>query len=129
VLQQRIDGVWKPVGGPALKAKVKLLTPGSFRISAGRLAGPVLKVPVAPIVTARVDAAATVSGTVAPLAPGTTVELQQDTERGWWTQVVSQTGPEGAFSFNPGVTPGTYRVRVAPTAGFAQGLSAQIELP
>jgi stage II sporulation protein D len=128
MLQQRVDGVWTPVGGPALKAKVKLLAPGSFRIVAGKLAGPVLKVPVAPVVTARADAALTVSGTVKPLAPGTTVELQQDTERGWWTQVVAHTGPAGEFSFNPEVPPGTYRVRVPPTAGFAQGLSAQIEL-
>jgi stage II sporulation protein D len=128
VLQQRIGGVWTPVGGPALKAKVKLLEPGAFRIAAGKLAGPVLKVPVAPIVTARADGALTVTGTVKPLAPGTTVELQQLTGQGWWTQVVSHTGVAGEFTFNPEVPAGTYRVRVAPTAGFAQGLSGQIDL-
>jgi SpoIID/LytB domain protein len=127
VLQQRVSGVWTKVAGPSLKAKVKLVAPASFRIAAGKLAGSVLKVPVAPLVTARAEAGV-VAGRVAPVAPGTTVELQQDSERGWWTQVVTTTGPAGEFTFDPAVEPGTYRVRVAPAQGFAEGLSGQIEL-
>jgi SpoIID/LytB domain protein len=127
-LQQRAAGVWKPIGGPGLKARVKPLAPTSVRIVAGKLAGPILKVPVAPLVSARA-AGGTVAGRVAPHPPGTRVELQQDTERGWWTQVVTSTGPAGEFAFNPAVEPGTYRVRVAPLGGFAQGLSGQIVLP
>ena len=53
LLQQRVDGIWTKVAGPALKAKVKLLAPASFRIAAGKLAGSVLKVPVSPALTAR----------------------------------------------------------------------------
>ena len=127
-LQQRVAGVWKPIGGPGLKARVKPVAPTRVRIVAGKLTGAVLKIPVAPLVTARV-ATGTVAGTVAPLPPGTTVELQQDTDQGWWTQVVSHTGPAGEFSFNPEVPPGTYRVRVPRAAGFAEGLSGQIVLP
>ena len=58
VLSQRIDGVWTQVAGPGatLAFKVKLLAPASFRISAGKLVSAVLKVPVAPVVTARADA-------------------------------------------------------------------------
>ena len=125
VVSQRIDGVWQPL--PGLSAKVKLLTPTSFRISAGKVAGPVLKIPVAPLVTARVEPQ-TVRGTVKPLDPGTTVELQLDSERGWSTLVQTSTGPEGEYAM-AATTPGTYRVRVAPSQGFAEGLSAQIVLP
>ena len=125
-LQQRVDGAWKQIAGPALKAKVKLLQPASFRITAGKLAGSVLKVPVAPRVTARAAAQA-VSGTVVPLDPGATVELQQDSERGWFTTVQTTTGAEGDYVLTA-TEPGTYRVRVAPAQGFAEGLSGEIEL-
>ncbi len=126
VLQQRVGGTWTKITAPALKAKVKLLAPASFRIAAGRLAGSVLRVPVAPRVTAR-SASLDVSGTVTPLDPGTTVELQQNSERGWFTTVQTSTGAEGDFTL-PAPEPGTYRVRVAPAQGFAEGLSRQIEL-
>jgi stage II sporulation protein D len=125
-LQQRVGGVWTPVGGPGLKASVKLLAPASFRVAAGTLVSSVLKVPVAPRVTAR-KAAQTVSGTVTPLDPGTTVELQQDSERGWFTTVQTTTGAEGEYVLDA-PEPGSYRVRVAPAQGFAEGLSGRIEL-
>ena len=126
LVQQRVDGVWTKVAGPALKAKVKLLAPASFRIAAGRLAGSVLKVPVAPAVTARV-APLSVSGIVTPLDPGATVELQQDSERGWFTLAQTTTGAEGDYVLNA-PEPGSYRVRVAPAQGFAEGISARIEI-
>ena len=126
VLQQRIDGAWKQVPAPALKAKVKLLAPASFRVAAGTLAVSVLKVPVAPRVTAR-GAALGITGTVTPLDPGTKVELQQDSEGGWLTTAQATTGAEGEYALAAPVS-GTYRVRVAPAQGFAEGLSGQIEL-
>ena len=126
VLQQRIDGTWKHLSAPALKASVKLLAPASFRIAAGKLVGSVLKVPVAPRVTARA-AALGVTGTVSPLDPGTKVELQRDSERGWFTTAEASTGAEGEYAL-AGPEPGTYRVRVAPAEGFAEGLSGEIEL-
>jgi stage II sporulation protein D len=126
-LQQRVAGAWRPIGGPGLRASLKPLAPTSVRIAAGALAGPVLALPVAPLVSARLRAGV-VAGTVVPLPPGTKVELQQDSERGWWTQVVGHTGTEGTFSFDPEVPPGVYRVRVAPTAGFAEGLSAPLQV-
>jgi SpoIID/LytB domain protein len=129
VLSQRIDGVWTQVAGPgaALAFKVKLLAPASFRISAGKLVSAVLKVPVAPVVTARADATSTVSGAVKPLGPGTTVELQVDNGSGWSTTAQTTTGPTGEYTIAP-PEPGLYRVRVAPAQGFAEGLSGQIEL-
>jgi stage II sporulation protein D len=125
-LQQRVDGAWKPVGGPGLKARVRPLAPTSVRIVAGKLTGPVLKVPVAPFVTVQAgDRVA--SGKVTPAAPGTTVELQLDREGGWLTLIEAATGAEGEFSVEL-PEPGVYRARVAPAGGFAEGISAPIEL-
>jgi stage II sporulation protein D len=126
-LQQLVDGRWTPIGGPGLKARLRPLVPARVRIAAGKLVGPVLKVPVAPLVSVRAQAGA-VTGTVAPRAPGTAVQLQQDSEQGWLTLARTTTGPEGAYSFVP-PEPGRYRVRVPPAAGFAEGLSATVELP
>jgi stage II sporulation protein D len=129
VLSERVEGVWKPVGKPgtAFTVRRKVRAPATFRLSAGKVTGPVLKVPVAPVVTAKL-VAGTVRGVVRPSTPGTTVELQLDSERGWWTMVQTTTGAAGEYSFNPSTKPGTYRVRVAPASGLAQGLSAPIEL-
>lgn len=126
VLSQRIGGVWQQL--PGLSAKVKLLAPATFRISVGKLPGPVLRIPVAPLVTARVESRTTVRGIVKPLNPGRNVELQLDGERGWWTMARTTTGPAGEYAL-PATGSGTYRVRVAPSQGFAAGLSAQIVLP
>src|SRR5829696_9978237 len=125
-LQQRVEGTWKQVTGPALKVKVKLLEPASFRIAAGKLIGSVLKVPVAPRVTVR-PVGQSATGVVTPLAPGSTVELQQESERGWFTTSRTTTGAEGDYTLTAAQA-GGYRVRVAPAQGFAEGLSARIEL-
>ena len=125
VLSQRIDGVWQQL--PGLSAKVKLLAPASFRISAGQVAGPVLKVPVAPLV--RLGAAArSLSGTVKPLTAGTAVELQQFLDGGWSTILAATSDEQGRFA---AVVPesGVYRARTAPAQGFAEGLSGHLEVP
>ena len=106
---------------------MKLLAPGSFRIAAGKLAGSVLKVPVAPLLTARSSGPLTVSGTVKPLAPGAPVELQLEAEGTWSTVGSTTTGVEGEYTLAVD-QPGRYRARTAPAQGFAEGLSGQIEL-
>jgi stage II sporulation protein D len=124
VLSQLVDGAWKPL--PALAAKVKLQASASFRLSAGAIAGPVLRVPVAPLVTARLEAQE-VSGTVRPLAPGLVVELQVERETGWSTMAETTTGPEGEYALAV-LEPGVYRIRVAPARGLVAGLSATIRV-
>jgi hypothetical protein len=78
-------------------------------------------------VTLRTDGAQAVAGAVKPLDPGTTVELQLDSERGWFTTAKTTTGPDGSYTLAL-PEPGRYRARVAPAQGFAEGLSVQIDL-
>ena len=125
VVSQRIDGVWQPL--PGLTAKVKLLSRASFRISAGKVAGPVLKIPVAPLVRLG-GAARSLSGTVKPLASGTIVELQQLSDGGWLTVQEATSDEAGRFAAVV-PEPGVYRARTAPAEGFAEGLSGQLEVP
>jgi stage II sporulation protein D len=129
VIEQRVEGIWKRVAGPAVapSAKLKLSAPTTFRIAAGKLVGPVLKVPVAPRVTARADGALTVSGSVTPLEPGTAVELQVEGQLGWSTTARTVTAADGSYTLAL-PEPGRYRARVAPSQGFAEGLSGQIVL-
>jgi hypothetical protein len=53
--------------------------------------------------------------------------LQLDSERGWWTMAKTVTGPDGSYTLAL-PEPGRYRARVAPSQGFAEGLSGQIDL-
>jgi hypothetical protein len=131
VLQQRVAGAWTKVAGPVLKAKVKLVEPASFRIAAGKLAGSVLKVPVAPAVTLRPVGVLSVSGTVRPLYHFD-VELQREDGGTWTSEAFTATDVRGAFTATVS-KPGVYRARVATNPGslafaFAEGLSGQIEL-
>lgn len=126
VLQQLVGGAWTAVGtGPS--AKVRLFGPAQFRIVAGTLTGPILKVPVAPLVTAKAAGPLTVAGAVKPPQPGRTVELQVGRGTGWSTAASTTTGADGAFTL-PLSEPGRWRARVAPSRGFAEGLSAPLEL-
>jgi stage II sporulation protein D len=129
VIERRVGTLWQPASRPGVapRATAKLLEPSTFRVTAGKLVGPVLKVPVAPVVTARASGGLTVTGTVRPLDPGATVELQVDSERGWFTTATTTTGPGGSFTLAL-PEPGRYRARVAPVQGFAEGLSGQFEL-
>ncbi len=79
-----------------------------------------LKVPVAPVVTARADATSTVSGAVKPLAPGTTVELQVDRGSGWSTAAQTTTGPAGEYTIAP-PEPGSVPSACGPCAGIRRG--------
>jgi stage II sporulation protein D len=126
VLQQRAEGTWKAVGGPGLKAKVKLLAPASFRLAAGSLAGPVLKVPVAPLV--RLTAAGPFTGSVTPALPGAVVELLAGSTGDGPKLAEAVVDESGAFVLQPNQAAprGVYQAKVLPTGGFAAGLSAPV---
>jgi stage II sporulation protein D len=131
ILSQRVDGSWQQVlarpSGGAFTFKAKLLGPASFRLGAGALLGPVLKVPVAPRVRVRREPAA-LAGTVVPPSPGAAVDVER-LEGDTWTPagraVVDDTG---AFRAELELPPGAYRARVAPAAGYAAGVSGTLRI-
>ena len=92
-LQQRTaGGAWQAVGAvsPDPSGAFELTeTPTvstDYRLVAGKAAGPLLHVGVAPLVTlAALPDSAGVSGTVQPLLPGATVGLQQQVGTSWMT--------------------------------------------
>ncbi len=131
VLARRVDGIWTEVAaapaGGALAFKAKLLTPSSFRFSAGAAAGPVLKVPVAPLVKASAQEGG-LGGSVTPASPGAAVQIQR-LEGDEWLPVAEAVLDElGGFRAELELAAGTYRARVAPANGFAEGLSPQLRL-
>ncbi|MBA2461789.1 MAG: SpoIID/LytB domain-containing protein [Actinobacteria bacterium] len=131
VLSQRSEGGWKqvlerPVGG-AFTFKTKLLAPTSFRLAAGTLNGPVLKVPVAPLVRVTREAAA-LAGVVSPATPGAAVEVQRLEGETWIPAGQSVVDEAGGFRLELDLPPGSYRARVAPAAGFAAGISATLRI-
>jgi hypothetical protein len=80
------------------------------------------------VVAARVSALVTaqgVQGTLRPLAPGASVQLQQKHGDGTWATVEAATADSSsAWSFTAQLAAGTYRVRAAPGHGVAAGVSA-----
>jgi hypothetical protein len=129
-LQQRVAGVWQTVAKPGatFSRLVRPTAPTSFRLTAGKVAGPVLKVPVAPLVrTARAPGA--ITGTVRPPTPGATVELQRLDGDLWVPVADASLDERSAFRIPFVLEPGSYRARVAPAAGFAEGLSGTIRVP
>ena len=130
-LSQRIDGVWqqvlaRPAGG-SFTFKAKLLGPTSFRLAAGTLAGPVLKVPVAPRVRVTRDTAA-LAGTVVPPAPGAAVDVQRLEGESWTSAGRAVVDDAGAFRAELELPPGAYRARVAPAGGYAAGVSQTLRV-
>ncbi|MCP9484587.1 MAG: SpoIID/LytB domain-containing protein [Gaiellaceae bacterium MAG52_C11] len=131
VLAQRVGGIWTQVAARATAGAIqfttKLLAPTSFRLSAGAVAGPVLAMPVAPLVKLS-PAAGGLEGTVTPASPGTAVQLELLEGDDWVPAGVAVLDDLGAFRIDPELAPGTYRARVAPAAGFAEGLSSQLRI-
>ncbi|MGI9112944.1 MAG: SpoIID/LytB domain-containing protein [Gaiellaceae bacterium] len=131
VLSQRSGGAWtqvaaRPVAG-MIAFTAKVLAPTSFRLSAGGVSGPVLEVPVAPLVSAAAQAGV-FEGTAIPASPGTEVQLQLLDDLDWVSAGETVLDEGGAFRLEAELGPGVYRVRVAPAAGFAAGLSRQFRI-
>jgi hypothetical protein len=61
--------------------------------------------------------------------PGAAVELQRLEGDRWLPVVVAALDERSAFRITFEPQPGSYRARVAPAAGFAEGLSGTIRIP
>jgi len=132
VLAQRVGSTWQPVvsrpAGGAFSAKLKLTAPTTLRLSSGKLGGPVLKVPVAPRVGVRRELGA-LAGRIVPAATAKLVQVQRLEGERWVAAADAVADETGAYRAELELTTGSYRVRVAPAAGYAQGLSAAIRVP
>jgi stage II sporulation protein D len=118
--------VEQPQGG-RFKVLVKPGGPVAFRLAVGKLRGSVLTVPVAPRVLATRTAEG-IAGTVAPAREGAAVQLQRLDGARWVAAGKATLAADGSFTASLELAPGTYRARVAPAAGFVQGLSAAIDV-
>ena len=134
VLAQRVGGTWQPVvrrAAPgALATTLRPTTPQTLRLSTGKFGGPTLRVPVAPRVTAK-RAAAGLVGVVVPARTAVWVEVQRLDGDTWRPAPEAAVALEadGRFRAEGALGSGSYRVRVAPAAGYAQGLSGVVRVP
>jgi stage II sporulation protein D len=130
-LARRVGGRWETVlarpNGGRFSVKAKLEEPATFRLSAGELGGTVLRVPVAPRVSAKRDALG-VAGVVAPATAAASVELQRLEGERWLPVTEAAVGVDGAYRADAELGSGSYRVRVAPASGLAEGLSPTIRV-
>jgi stage II sporulation protein D len=137
-LQQRTTGgAWQPVGAVspdpsgAFELTETPTTSTDYRLVAGKAAGPLLHVGVAPLVTlSALPESAGVSGSVEPLLPGATVGLQQQVGTAWTTVATATVDELGNFqALYPLEAGALYRARVAPGQGFAIGVTELLSAP
>jgi stage II sporulation protein D len=116
------DGTFSVVVRPTATTLYRLAGPDGL--------GPVLTVPVAPLVSlSRGPGRGVLTGTVAPAVPAALVEIQQLQDDGGWAAVYqTYTDERGAFRARLELVPGAYRAWVAPEQGLAEGISPQLEI-
>ncbi|HWN21015.1 MAG TPA: SpoIID/LytB domain-containing protein [Gaiellaceae bacterium] len=126
-VQWRVDGAWEPVGGPGTKISLsaRLHLPTRYRLLVGNTVARNVTIPVAPRIAAK-RVATGITGKVTPAREGATVQVQRLEGEDWLPAGQAVADASGAFLAELELTPGSYRVRTAPAAGFAQGLSATI---
>ena len=125
--QWRVDGAWEPLGPPVKKLflSARLYWPTRYRLLVGQTVARAVTISVAPRVTARRTSTG-IAGKVMPAREGGTVQVQRLEGENWLPAAEADVAASGAFLAELELVPGSYRVRSAPAAGFAQGLSATI---
>jgi hypothetical protein len=136
VEQRAATPFWSPAppvaldGEGAFSFTVKPLATTDYRLVAGTVKAPALRVPVAPLVrlVAPSDRLG-LRGTTKPLVAGGRVDIQR-LDGIVWTPVAQATvDAQGAFASTFDLVPGTYRARYAPGNGLVAGLSPQLVVP
>ncbi len=109
----------------ALRPKVTT----SFRLRASRIAGPSVRVRVAPKVTLRKgDGGSALAGDVSPGQTGTPVTIQRKTGEAWETLTTAVTRADGKYRAKVDLRPGVYRALVPAAGGLVAGTSSVIKL-
>jgi hypothetical protein len=126
-VQWRVDGAWEPVGGPGTKISLsaRLHWPTRYRLLVGDTVARNVAIPVAPRIAAK-RVATGIAGKVTPAREGSAVQVQRLEGEDWLPSGKAVVDGAGAFLAELALAPGSYRVRTAPAAGYAQGLSATI---
>jgi stage II sporulation protein D len=131
-LQQRAatESAWVSFGSVApgasgafsVSARPKVTT--TYRLVAGKASSTAAKVSVAPLVRLDQPTSATrLTGSVRPVLPGATVELERLKGDAWSTVAKAQLDNRGSYSADLLLVPGSYRARVAPGGGLVPGTS------
>jgi stage II sporulation protein D len=120
-------GALKPGPDGRFLVAVKPLASTDYRVVGGSVRSAALRVGVAPLLrlAAPADAAA-LRGTVKPALDGAAVGVQRLEGTVWRTVGSATIDAQGAFEARLELVPGTYRARIAPGRGFAEGLSPEL---
>jgi hypothetical protein len=131
--ERQAGGAWKRVprtargAGGALTAQVRAVAPAEYRLAAGTVRTPTVRLAVAPAVRLAAAGREALRGTVRPPTAGAAVRIERRSAAGTWREVARTVlGPPGVFEAPLAVTPGTYRARVALGGGFATGVSSSL---
>jgi stage II sporulation protein D len=109
-------------GTVAVTVRPKVTT--DYRLESGGFRTSSVRASVAPLVQLAAGAdGVSVSGTVRPLLPGASVQVQRLDGGSWTTVAQTSVGSDGSYSATLNLSPGSYRARVSAGRGFAIGLS------
>jgi len=124
-------GSLRPDATGAVSLVVRPAKTMRYRIQAQGTVSPTLLVPVAPRVRLSPPAepqAQELLGTVRPKLVGADVRIEYLGAAGWTTVAQTVVDGSGAFQAAFALAPGSYRALVAPTNGFAQGITPVLEV-
>jgi stage II sporulation protein D len=134
-LEQRVSGgAWQPVApvvpgaDGTFSAGVSPTVTMQYRLAWGNVRVGLARVNVAPALDVQAPTPAGLNGTLQPLLPGATVELQQQDGSVWGTVASTVTDSAGNWSFTGALAPGAYRVRCAPGHGLVAGVSSPVQV-
>jgi hypothetical protein len=100
----------------------------AYRLATATVASGAVTIKVTPTVSVSSVSATGVTGTVAPLLPNATLDLQSLNVDGTWTSLATGfVAADGTFSLPAALTPGsTVRVYVTPTTTYAPRASSAL---
>jgi stage II sporulation protein D len=123
-LERLADGTVSRLVKPVTTTRYRIEAAGTAGVGQGQIVSQVLLLRVGPRVRlARPVVPGVLSGTVRPRLPGAIAHVER-LRGSMWIHVGETLADEsGAFQVEGDIAPGTYRARISPTRGFAEGVS------